>query len=219
MTNEKMVLNVQKRNVLGKKSKTLREKGLAVGNIVISGKDSIPVSMDALDLKRIYEKAGESSLVYLSLEGHKSQLPVLLKEVDFDPLQDRIFHVVFLKVSLKEKIEASIPIEFEGEFKVNGASLVKVKDSIDISALPTNLPENFTVFVGTLTEIGQQITLNDVEIDESIIDVILPEDTTKEDVVLAIVQAEAEEQIEDSEYESEEVAEEISKETKEDKTE
>ena len=214
-----MVLNVQKRNVLGKKSKTLREKGLAVGNIVISGKDSIPVSMDALDLKRIYEKAGESSLVYLSLEGHKSQLPVLLKEVDFDPLQDRIFHVVFLKVSLKEKIEASIPIEFEGEFKVNGASLVKVKDSIDISALPTNLPENFTVFVGTLTEIGQQITLNDVEIDESIIDVILPEDTTKEDVVLAIVQAEAEEQIEDSEYESEEVAEEISKETKEDKTE
>jgi len=212
-------LNVQKRNVLGKKSKTLREKGLAVGNIVISGKDSIPVSMDALDLKRIYEKAGESSLVYLSLEGHKSQLPVLLKEVDFDPLQDRIFHVVFLKVSLKEKIEASIPIEFEGEFKVNGASLVKVKDSIDISALPTNLPENFTVFVGTLTEIGQQITLNDVEIDESIIDVILPEDTTKEDVVLAIVQAEAEEQIEDSEYESEEVAEEISKETKEDKTE
>jgi large subunit ribosomal protein L25 len=220
MTNEKLVLKVQKRDVLGKKSKTLREKGLAVGNIVISGKDSIPVFMDALDLKRIYEKAGESSLVYLSLEGHKTQLPVLLKEVDSDPLLDRIFHVVFLKVSLNEKIEASIPVEFEGEFKVGGASLVKVKDTIDISALPTDLPENFTVFVNTLTEVGQQITLDDVEIDESIIDVILPEEATKSDIVLAIAQAEAEEQPEDTDEEADAETGETEKEgEKEEKTE
>ncbi|NCN87512.1 MAG: 50S ribosomal protein L25 [Candidatus Pacebacteria bacterium] len=198
MTNEKMVLKVQKRDVLGKKSKVLRQKGLSIGNIVISGKDSVPVSMDALDLKRIYEKAGESSLVYLTLEGQKSQIPVLLKEVDFDPLQGEIFHVVFLKVSLKEKVEASIPLEFEGEFKVNGASLVKVKDTVDISALPTDLPEHFIVNLELLTEAGDQITLADVKIDESIIEVILPEDTSKSDVVLAIAQLEAEEQPEET---------------------
>jgi large subunit ribosomal protein L25 len=211
MTNEKLVLKVQKRDVLGKKSKQLRAQGLVIGNIVVSGKDSTPITIEALDMKRVYEKAGESSLVYLSIEDQKDQLPVLIKEVDFNPLQGEMFHVVFLKVSLKEKVETAVPIEFEGEFKVDGASLVKVKDTVDISALPTDLPENFTVNVESLTEVGQQITLDDVEIDESIIEVILPEESTKSDVVLAIAQAEAEEEPE------EEVVEEVEEGTEEDK--
>jgi large subunit ribosomal protein L25 len=199
MTSEKLILKVNKRDVIGKKSKLLRAQGLVVCNINIPGEDSIPCSTDSLDLKRIYEKAGESSLVYLSLEGSKSQIPVLIKEADFDPVQGEMFHVVFLKVSLKEAVEASIPVEFEGEFKVDGAALIKVKDTIDVSALPTDLPENFIVNVEQLTEIGQTITLADIEIDESKIEVILPEEATKEDIALAIAQAERVEEPEEVE--------------------
>ncbi|MDH5533620.1 MAG: 50S ribosomal protein L25 [Candidatus Pacebacteria bacterium] len=190
MTSEKIILNVKKRDLLGKKSKQLRAQGLVLGNINIPGKDSIPVTAERLELKRVYDKAGESSLVYLVLEGSKSQIPVLIKEADFDPLQGEMFHVVFLKVSLKEAVEASIPLEFEGEFKVPGAALIKVKDTVDVSALPTDLPEHFTVNVEQLTEVGQTIFLSDIEIDESKIELILPEDTTKDEIALAIAQAE-----------------------------
>lgn len=201
MTSEKLVLSVNKREILGKKSKQLRAQGLAVGNIVSSGKDSRAITIDALDLKRIYDKAGESTLVYLALEDSKKQIPTLIRDVDIDPLQGGIFHVVFNEVSLKEKVEAAVPIEFEGEFKVDGASLVKVQDTVEISALPTNLPEHFTVNVEDLKEVGDQITLADIEYDKSIIELVLPEDTAPEDHVIALAQAEAEEVAEETDGE------------------
>lgn len=202
MTSEKIILNVKKRDLLGKKSKQLRAQGLVLGNINIPGKDSIPVTVESLELKRVYDKAGESSLVYLTLEGQETQIPVLIKEADFNPVQGGMFHVVFLKVSLKEAVEASIPLEFEGDFKVNGATLIKVKDTINVSALPTDLPEHFTVNVEKLTEVGQTIFLSDIEIDESKIKIILPEETTKEDIALAIAQAERTEETEEVEEET-----------------
>jgi large subunit ribosomal protein L25 len=202
MTSEKIILNVKKRDLLGKKSKQLRAQGLVLGNINIPGKDSIPVTAESLDIKRVYDKAGESSLVYLTLEGQKTQLPVLIKEADFHPVLGEMFHVVFLKVSLKEAIEASIPLEFVGDFKVDGAALIKVKDTIDVSALPTDLPENFTVNVELLKEVGQTIFLSDIEIDESKIELILPEDAKKDEIALAIAQAERGEEPEEVEEET-----------------
>lgn len=212
MTSEKIILKVNKRYLLGKKSKQLKAQGLVVCNINVPGKDSIPCSVNGLEIEKIYEKAGESSLVYLDLEGSKTPIPTIIKEADFDPLQGKMFHVVFLKVSLNEAIEASIPVEFEGEFNVDGAALIKVKDTIDVNALPTDLPENFTVYLDTLTEVGQQITLADIEIDESKIELILPEEATKDDVVLAIAQAERAEEPEEVEEEiTEEGGEEVKK--------
>lgn len=200
MTSEKLVLSVKKREILGKKTKQLRAQGLAVGNVV-TPKESIAISTDALYLKRIYEKAGESTLVYLTLEGRKKQIPTLIKEVDFDPLQGGIFHVVFYEVSLKENVEAAVPIEFIGEFNVPGASLIKVQDTVDISALPTDLPDNFEVNVEDLKEVGDQITLADIKFDNSIIELVLPEEVSAEDQVIAIAQAEAEEEPEQEETE------------------
>jgi len=215
MTSEKLILNVKKRDIIGKKSNQLRSQGLVIGNINVPGKDSIPITADSLELDRLYEKAGESSLVYLILDGAKTQIPVIIKEADFDSVQGQMFHVVFLKVSLNEKIEAAIPIEFEGDFKVDGAALIKVKDTVDVEALPTDLPDNFIVNLETLKEVGQQITLADLVIDESKIDVVLPEETTKEDIVIAIAQAERGEEPEEDETSEESGEEEAKEEVKE----
>lgn len=204
MTSEKLILSVQKREIIGKKTKQLRAKGLAIGNIV-TDKNSIAITADALELKKLYEKAGESTLVYLALEDRKKHIPTLIKEVDFDPLQGRIFHVVFYEVSLKEKVEAAIPIEFVGEFKVDNASLIKVKDTVEVSALPTDLPEHFEVNVESLKEVGDQITLANIEYNKEIIEIIIPEETKLEDHVIALAQAEAEEEPE--EVTSEEIVE------------
>lgn len=197
MTEGKIVLKVNERDLLGKKSRQLRNQGLVLGNVVIPGKPSLPISVEAGKLKKIYDEAGESTLVYLTVDGEKTERPVLFKDVEFHSLKHVPFHVVFMQVNLNEVVEAAVPIEYVGEFKVDGGVLVKLKDSVDVSALPTNLPEKFEIDLSALKEIDQSISLADLQIDKSKVELVLSEDTKPEDVLLVLVQEEKEEEPEE----------------------
>lgn len=190
MTAHKITLNVAKRDVFGSKGKKLRDQGLSLGNIVIPGKDSIAITAKASELKKVYEEAGESTLVYLRIDGEKTDRPTLFKETVFHPLRHFIFHVTLLQVDLNEEVEAAVPIEYVGEFKVNGGVLLKVKDSVEVRALPANLPENFIIDLSELKNIDDSITLADLKFDKSKIELVLSEDANAEDVSLVVVQEE-----------------------------
>lgn len=190
MTEGKISLKVNKRDLLGKKSKKLRNQGMVLGNVVIPGKPSLPISVEAGKLKKIYDEAGESTLVYLTVGDEKTERPVLFKDVEFHPLKHVLFHVAFMQVDLNEEVEAAVPIEYVGEFKVDGGVLVKLKDSVDVSALPTNLPENFEIDLSLLKEVDQSVSLADLPIDKSKVQFVLSEDTKPEDVLLVLVQEE-----------------------------
>lgn len=197
MTEGKITLKVDKREQLGKKSKKLRDQGKVLGNVVIPGKPSLPISVEIGKLRKIYDAAGESTLVYLTVGDEKSERPVLFKDVEFYPLRNVPFHVVFMQVNLKEKVEAAVPIEYVGEFKVDGGVLLKLRDSVDVSALPTDLPEAFTIDLSTLKEADQSISLADLVIDKSKVEFVLSEDTNPEDVLLVQVQEERAEEPEE----------------------
>lgn len=207
MTEGKISLKVNKRDLLGKKSKKLRNQGMVLGNVVIPGKPSLPISVEAGKLRKIYDEAGESTLIYLSVEGEKAERPVLFKDVEFHPLKHVPFHVAFMQVNLNEEVEASVPIEYVGEFKVDGGVLVKLKDSVDVSALPTNLPENFIIDLSTLKEIDQSVSLADLSLDTSKVEFVLSEETKPEDVILVLVQEERAQEPEETEASTEEGAE------------
>ncbi len=197
MTEGKITLKVDKREQLGKKSKKLRDQGKVLGNVVIPGKPSLPISVEIGKLRKIYDEAGESTLVYLTVGDEKSERPVLFKDMEFYPLRHVPFHVVFMQVNLKEKVEAAVPIEYVGEFKVDGGVLLKLRDSVDVSALPTDLPENFVIDLASLKEVDQSISLADLAIDKSKVEFVLSEDTNPEDVLLVQVQEEREEEPEE----------------------
>lgn len=197
MTEGKITLKVDKREQLGKKSKKLRDQGKVLGNVVIPGKPSLPISVEIGKLRKIYDAAGESTLVYLTVGDEKSERPVLFKDMEFYPLRHVPFHVVFMQVNLKEKVEAAVPIEYVGEFKVDGGVLLKLRDSVDVSALPTDLPENFVIDLASLKEVDQSISLADLAIDKSKVEFVLSEDTNPEDVLLVQVQEEREEEPEE----------------------
>jgi large subunit ribosomal protein L25 len=190
-----------------KKPKILRREGLIPANVYGEGK-SKAVQMGYQDFFKLYEDAGETSLIYLSIDGEKKKRPVLIEDVQVDPLSGKIIHVAFQQVSLKEKITAEIPVEIEGEFNVPGGVLVVVKDLVEVEALPTDLPENFVFSAEELTEIGQTIAYKDLEIDKEKVTLILGEEG--EDEPLVIVQEQKEEVVEES-AESEEGSDEESK--------
>jgi large subunit ribosomal protein L25 len=181
---DKLTFSAQVRSLTGKKVKQLRKQGLLPGNIFAQGQPSASVSVDMKGFNKLYNKAGDTALIYLSLDSEKAARPVLIEEVDTNPMTGETLHVVFKQVNLKEKISAEIPVELVGEFNVNGGVLLTVHDSIEVEALPTDLPEKFEIDVAKLTEIGQAFTFADLQYDSSKIKIMINEEETDSPILL-----------------------------------
>ena len=181
--------NVQPRSET--KPQQLRREGIVPANI-FGGGDSIAIQMEDIKFQKLYEEVGETGLVYIDVEGDKEQHPVLVEEVQSDPVSGSLVHVSFKKVDLTEKVQAQIPIETVGEFDVPEAVLVVVKDEVEVEALPANLPESFVVDISILSEIGQTITLESLDYDREKVGLVLGEEGEEEPIVVVQQQQEEE---------------------------
>jgi large subunit ribosomal protein L25 len=173
---DKHSLTVAPRTLLGKKVKTLRQQGLMVGSVSTPDGKSISIQSNLKDFSKLFDQIGESTLIYLNVDGEKQSRPVLLDEMQEHPITEDLIHVSFRQVSLKNKVSAEVSIEVVGETEVEGAMLVTLRDTVEVEALPTDLPEKIEVDVSGLTAIGDAISLADLKIDRSKVDLVLGDD-------------------------------------------
>lgn len=194
----KITLSLEPRKVLGKKVKTLRKQGIIPANIFGNKIKSIAVQVKSTVFHPIYAQAGETQIVYVQVEGEKTDRPVLLTNISRDPMTSEVLHVDLRQVNLKEKVIADIPIEIIGEsvaIKDLQATLITSLDEIEVEALPTDLPDHFTVDVSILKNLGDVIKVSDLDIDRTKIEVKVDPETViitvagqqKEEVVVAPV--------------------------------
>ena len=191
----KIKFSIDKRS--DKKNKQIRRDGRIPANVYQAGEESIALEVNTLKFEKLYNEAGDTSLVYLTVEGIKNALPVMIDEVQYDHMGQPI-HVVFRKVKLTEKISTNVPVELVGEFDVDNAVLVLVKDEVEVEALPTDFPENFTIDQSKFTQIGDSITLADLEYDKEKVTLVLGEDENPEEITIVSVQEQREEEPEEA---------------------
>ena len=155
---EEIKLDVEIRNDLGsRKAKRLR-RDLFIPAIVYGAKqDSTPLKVDRKTFERIARlHRGENVIYHLNvLEGSKKikDYSAITKEVQHDPVTDRILHIDFNRISLTEKIEVKVAIEAKGEpigVKQGGGSLEHVLWEINVICLPTQIPPSIEVDVSSL---------------------------------------------------------------------
>ncbi len=162
---KKVSLKVEKRKVLGKKVKKLRKEGVLPANIY--GKDikSLAVQVAQKDFASAYKEARETSLVDLHLNGDVR--PVLIHNVQTDPLTNSPLHADFYQVNLKEKVKTMVPLSFVGTPAAvtnKVGILLEQLAEIEVEALPTDLPENIEVNAEGLESIDAQITVGDLKV-------------------------------------------------------
>ncbi|MCA9372149.1 50S ribosomal protein L25 [Candidatus Woesebacteria bacterium] len=228
---EKIILAVQKRNVVGKANRMLRKQGMIPAVVYGQGTEPLSISIGMKDFISTYKKAGETSVIYISIE--KQEIPTLITDYQIDPIRNSILHVDFIKVNLHKKIEASVPVEFVGESEavktLNGVLLTQT-DEITVEALPTDIPHAFTIDLSKLTQIGDIVTVADLpksssytiqdEEDKIIVSVVehkeeeLEPDTTSETPEVTAEGQEGEEAQEGAEGETPQAAEQPSDEGK-----
>lgn len=175
----------------GKKTNSLRELGRIPAIVYGPGVKNASIEVDEKEFKKIFQKAGESSLIELDVKGEKR--PVLVHEIQRDHVSDKIIHIDFFQASLKEAVEVAIPLVFAGVAPAEkdlGGTLVKNMLEIEVKALPQNLPHEIKVNVESLKTFEDHILVKDlvlpkeVEIlkkpDEIVASVLPPQDVEAE---------------------------------------
>ena len=163
---EKVSLKVEKRKVLGKKAKKLRKEGILPANIYGKNVKSLAVQVSLKEFLPVYKKVGETGIVEVMVEGEKTPRHALIHNVQKDPVTDQPLHADFHQVSLTEKITARIPVELVGESPAVAQKLgvlIQPLSEVEVEALPTELPEQFTVDISGLKEVDQAITVGDLK--------------------------------------------------------
>lgn len=198
-----MDLIAEKREIFGKKTKNIRQENKVPAVLFGKAMESLPLVLDLRDFVKVYKEAGENTLVDLKI-GNTTE-NVIIADVQFHPVTDGVLHVGFHKVDLTEKITADIPVvivnEEENELVKSGQALVLVMHTaISVEALPTDLPHEFTLDVGTLSEIGEALTVADLSFDREKVAI---EDLEEDEAIVKLDYAEMQE-VEEEEISEEE---------------
>ncbi len=158
---------VQKRDVVGKKAnKQLKKEGKIPGIYYIHGEDSIPVAVDAKQLKTLIQS--ETSIIDLKFDGDKKLTKSIIREVQWDPLYGHPLHVDFMGIKLTEKVHVDVPVHIVGTavgVKQEGGIMQHIIREISIEALPLDIPEHIDVDITDL-DIGGSVRIDDLSIDK-----------------------------------------------------
>ncbi len=179
-------LGAKTRKDFGKKTKLIKNNAQIPAVVYGPGVKNFSVQVDEKEFKKVFRKAGESSLIELSIEGEKEKKPVLIHEMQKDPVSDKIIHVDFYQADLKEEVEVAVPLVFEGSAPAEkdlGGTLNKNMLEIEVKALPQNLPHEIVVNVDSLKTFEDHILVKDL---------VLPKEVTvlkKPDEIVASVLA------------------------------
>jgi len=184
-------LKAAPRQELGRKFNQQRKAGQIPAVIYGHGIKSEPISVLAKDFKKIYNEAGESSLITLDLAGKKRT--VLIHDIAKDPLTDQIIHIDFYQVKMDEKIKAKVPLVFVGEsmaVKAEGGILVKNFQEVEVEALPQKLPHHIEVDISALATFDNHILIKDLPVGEGVRIEAAPEE-----VVASVIPPRSEEEL------------------------
>jgi large subunit ribosomal protein L25 len=197
--NKKTVFHVGARLEIGSIAVKTLPKHKVAGNIYGVEKQSTPVVLDRSGFTKLYEAEGDTGLVYLEIDENKTHVPVLIDDVQVDSVTGVLQHVVFRRVNLKEKLSATVPIELIGENTIPETTVVQVLSELDVEALPTDFPDSFEVDISLLKEVGDSITIADLQYDKSKVTIEFSGDTdeTAPVVLLQEVKEEVEEEVEE----------------------
>lgn len=182
---EKINLTATTRTILGKKVKRSRERGLVPAVVYGHGMDSTPIFVNGREYKKVYQQAGTSALVDLSIDD-KSPIKVLFHSPQYHHIHNEPIHADIFAVNMTEKIETSIPITFVGEsaaVKELEGNFIANHNELEIRCLPTDLISNIEVDVSVLETFDNQIHAKDIKLPETIELKIDPEE------VIALVTA------------------------------
>lgn len=160
---EKVVLQANRREVVGKQVRALRRQGLLPAVIYGHHIQPINIALNAHEASLVLPRLSSSQLVVVDVDGERHN--ALVREKQRHPVTDALIHVDFQAVSMTEKLRVMVSIEFVGEalaVKNYNGIVVPSKEELEVECLPDDLPSRIEVDLSELTEIGDALHVRDI---------------------------------------------------------
>lgn len=163
VTKEKVSIEVARRDVLGKKVSRLRREGMTPANIYGNHIESVPIQLSTEQFRLFLRGHSRNEIIYLKIDGEDR--PTFIRDLQRNPVTDQILHIDFLQVSLDHKVRLEVAVHVTGvapAVDTHGGIITHALMSLQVEALPTNIPESITADISVLTELGQSLHVSDL---------------------------------------------------------
>lgn len=167
---DKIILPLEGRATTGKKVKKLRSEGKTPAVVYGHGTEPTAVALDSKLMNKAYAQAGGNQLIGLKIDDAR-QKNALIHDVQVDYRSGSVTHADFYLVNMSEKIKTEVPLHVTGEstavYQQEG-TLIRPLETIEVEALPGDLPESFEMDISVLDDFDKTITVADLKIPEGV---------------------------------------------------
>jgi large subunit ribosomal protein L25 len=134
------------------------------------GSDAVSITVNQRELySALHTEAGRNALINIEIEGDETVLAVA-REVQRHPVRGEVIHLDLIQISLDEKINADVLVEYLGTpvgVRADGGFVEAIANTVMISALPTAIPGSIVVNIEEMLT-GDTLKVADLPVIEGV---------------------------------------------------
>ena len=165
-------ISVQSREGLGSSSSTkLRRDNRLPAVVYSAGSDAISISVDTREFSNAARGAKLATIFKFKSEDSELNGQIaFVKEIQKEPIKDRLLHIDFLKIKEGETVNVKIPVTVSGDpvaIREGRAKKSQSRYELEVSCLPSAIPDSVNVDITSL-EAGESIISKDVKLPDGV---------------------------------------------------
>ncbi|HEX5547222.1 MAG TPA: 50S ribosomal protein L25 [Ktedonobacterales bacterium] len=157
MPSKQVTLHVERRTILGKKVRHLRQQGILPANVYGRDQESIAVQINTHEMDRALKTHGAATLYRLVIAPDGKEEVVMVRHITRQPATNFVQHVDFFHVQMTELMRAKVPVRLVGEapaVKLHDGVLIQSLDYAEVEALPAELPDALELDISDISELN-----------------------------------------------------------------
>ena len=163
-------------------SRRLRRSDKIPAVVYGQGSEPLSVTLDRLKFRAALNAAGPNAVITLDVDG--SDHLTIVKNMQRDPIANRVTHVDFMRIDLDQRLIVDVPITLVGEAAIvgiEGAVVQQQMMTLTVEAPASNIPQLFEADI-TEMSIDNPVRVSDLDMGSGVI----PQ--AEEDALIAIGQ-------------------------------
>lgn len=177
---EKVVLKANIRNNRTKSdTKIIRKNSRVPGVFYLKNHDTLSIDVPESSINPLVYTA-DTHVISLQIDGY-DEFECVIKDVQFDPVSDKVVHFDLLGLTKGEKFQLEVPLRFQGSpiGVKEGGIIQQVLHKLEIECLPKDIPQHLDINITEL-KLGDSLHVKDVSFPD--LTILNPEDS----VIVAI---------------------------------
>ena len=170
MTTNAVEIELNPRELMGKKAGRLRRAGIVPVHLYGPGMEPRALQCNASQLIRVLATAGGATPIHITIQGEPGNHLAFAREIQWDPKRDDLLHVDLLAADISRPVTAQVPIVLIGESAgartVSGTVMHQLR-TVDIQALLLEMPSEIELDISVMEEPDSVIRVSDLLIPEN----------------------------------------------------